>query len=120
MTPFQMPEVAVGDLVLWFDNPQSPIDPAMGWVVERPGRETISILVFSQTHGFVEKKSVRHKDDPFWRESEVAGNWMSWGCFDLHSSTALLKELRVLLTNAKMEAARRGPGRPKSKEEVAA
>jgi hypothetical protein len=80
----------------------------MGWVIERPGRESISILVFSQTAGFVEKKSVRHKDDPFWRESEMSGNWQHWGAWTYHSSTEMLKELRAMLTKAKIEAAKKG------------
>jgi hypothetical protein len=51
----------------------------------------------------------------------MAANWQRWGCFTEHPSTKLLKELKELLTRAKVEAARgavedgvrRGPGRPR-------
>jgi hypothetical protein len=72
----------------------------------------------------VEKKSVRHKDDPFWRESEMAGNWAKWGCFTLHPTTETLKEIKGLLTKLKLDAARsdepvrRGPGRPRKEDQV--
>jgi hypothetical protein len=113
MSDFSMPEVQVGDLVFWHDDHTGSGDPTMGWVIERPGRETISILVFTQSAGFVEKKSVRHRDDPFWRESEMASNWQRWGCFTEHPSTKLLKELKGLITKAKVEKARQ------SKEDAA-
>jgi hypothetical protein len=113
MANYAMPEVGIGDLVLWHDDPINPSTPAMGWVIEKPGRESVSILVFSQSAGFVEKKSVRHKDDPFWRESELSGKWQIWGCWDFHPSTAMLKELKSMMTKAKLEAA-------KTKKEVAA
>jgi len=119
-------ELSVGDLVLWHDDPLSSSNPpSLGWVIQR-GRETISILIFSENSGLVEKKSVRHKDDPFWRESEVAGNWAQWGCFTVHPTTEILKELKPFLTKLKMaeartqveEPVRRGPGRPRKEEEV--
>lgn len=121
MSSYQMPSVAIGDLVLWHHDPAGAEEGALGWVIEKPGRETLSILVFSQSAGFVEKKSVRHKDDPFWRESEMAANWQQWGCWTAHSATALMKELKPLLTKLKLDAAResvdepakRGPGRPR-------
>ncbi len=107
MANYTMPEVGIGDLVLWYDDPFNTSGPAvMGWVVEKPGRESISILAFSQTAGFVEKKSVRHKDDPFWKESEMAQNWQQWGSWDYHPSTAMLKELKSMMTKAKLEAAK--------------
>lgn len=128
MTTFQMPSVSVGDLVLWHSDPAGSEEGVLGWVVEKPGRESISILVFTQSGGFAERKSVRHKDDPFWRESEAAPNWMQWGAWREHETTALLKELKAHLTRMKVDAARavpasvdapvkRGPGRPR-KEEV--
>jgi hypothetical protein len=104
---YAMPEVTIGDLVLWHDNPSSPTDPVMGWVIERPGRDSVSILVFTQNAGFVEKKSVRHRDDPFWVESEMAQNWQRWGCWELHPTTSLLKELKGMVTKAKLEAAKK-------------
>jgi hypothetical protein len=113
-------DLNLADLVLWHDDPFSTASPpSVGWVLQK-GRETISILVFSENSGFVEKKSVRHRDDPFWRESELATNWTQWGCFSVHPTTELLRELKPFLTKMKVDAARtpveepvrRGPGRP--------
>jgi hypothetical protein len=119
-------DLSVGDLVLWHDDPLSSSNtPSLGWVIQK-GRETISILMFSENSGLVEKKSVRHRDDPFWRESEIAGNWIQWGCFTVHPTTEILKELKPFLTKLKMaeartpseEPVRRGPGRPRKEEAV--
>lgn len=107
MAGFQMPDLFVGDLVLWYSNPMSPQDPAMGWISSKPGTQTVKILVWAEDAGFVEKPSVRHKDDPFWKESETAQAWGQWGCFDLHPSTKSLKELQALLTKTKIEAAKK-------------
>ena len=90
----------------FYDNPFSPRDGIMGWVASKPGTQTIKILVWAENAGLVEKPSVRHKDDPFWRESETAQQWQRWGCFDLHPNTRALKELQVLLTRTKIEAAK--------------
>jgi hypothetical protein len=51
-------------MVLFYDNPQNPSDPCVGWVSRRPGVNTVYILTFSPDTGFVEKPSVRHADDP--------------------------------------------------------
>jgi hypothetical protein len=121
---YAMPNVELGDLIQWHDDPLNASPPNLGWVLQK-GRETISVLVFSENAGFVEKKSVRHKDDPFWRESEMAGNWMQWGCWTVHPTTELLKELKPFLTKLKLDAARsadepvrRGPGRPRKEDAV--
>jgi len=107
MPDFKLPDVSVGDLVLWYSNPFAPQDPAMGWVSSKPGTQTIKILVWAEEAGFVEKPSVRHKDDPFWKESDMAASWGKWGCFDLHESTRAIKELKAVLTKAKIDAAKK-------------
>ena len=106
---FSMPDLTVGDMVLWYSNPFAPQDPVMGWVARKPGTQTINILVWAEDAGFVEKPSVRHVADPFWRENDTAAGWGKWGAFDLHPSTASLKELRSLLTKAKIDAAKKKP-----------
>jgi hypothetical protein len=108
MADFKMPEVGIGDLVLFYDNPFAPDAHSMGWVSAKPGVQTIKVLIFAAEAGFVEKPSVRHADDPFWRESETAQAWGRWGCFKLHPSTIALKELQTLLTKAKIDAAKKG------------
>jgi hypothetical protein len=106
MSDFKMPEVGIGDLVLFYDNPFSPDSHAMGWVSSKPGTQTIKVLIYAEEAGFVEKPSVRHVNDPFWRESETAQAWGRWGCFSVHPNTQMLKELRELLTKAKLDKAR--------------
>jgi len=107
MSDFQPPDLMVGDMILYYSDPFNPADPLMGWVSRRPGRQAINILVWAEDAGFVEKPSVRHKDDPFWRESETAAQWAQWGCFELHPQTKALKEVSALLTKAKIEAAKK-------------
>jgi hypothetical protein len=106
---FEMPELMVGDMVLWYSNPFNPQDPVMGWVSRQPGSQTINILVWAEQAGFVEKPSVRHVEDTFWTESETAAAWGKWGGFALHPSTKALKELQGVLTRQKIEAAKKKP-----------
>lgn len=107
---WEMPEVSVGDRVLFYANPYDGSDsPSFGFVSSRPGKETIKILVFTENSGFVEKMSVRHKEDPFWQESETAQQWQVWGCWKLHPETAAIREIRELIAR-----------KPKSKESAAA
>jgi hypothetical protein len=108
MSDFKMPEVGIGDLVLFYDNPFSPDSHSMGWISTKPGVATVKVLVFAEEAGFVEKPSVRHKDDPFWKTSETAQAWGRWGCWDYHPSTRAMKELQALLTKSKIEAAKKG------------
>lgn len=105
---FQMPDLVVGDMVLFHNNPQNRDinQAAMGWVSQRPGVSTISVLIWAPNTGFVEKPSVRHADDPFWKESEMAASWAKWGCFELHPNTKALKELKAIITRQKVEAAK--------------
>ena len=113
MSEWKQPELRVGDQVYFYDNPTNPQNPVMGWVVEPPGTQTISVLVFSQSAGFVEKKSVRHKDDPFWRESEVAQQWQKWGAYELHPVTELLPMLSQMIADWKIAKAKRADVRSK-------
>jgi hypothetical protein len=107
MSEFQMPDLSVGDMVLYYSDPFNASDPLMGWVSRRPGKQAINILVWAEDAGFIEKPSVRHKDDPFWRENESASQWGQWGAFALHPQTKALKELTSLLTKTKIEAAKK-------------
>jgi hypothetical protein len=107
MPDFKAPDLSVGDMVLWYSNPFSPQDPSMGWVSRKPGSTTITILVYADEAGFVEKPSVRHIHDPFWKESESAAAWGKWGAYSAHPSTELLKELKTLVTKSKIESAKK-------------
>ena len=97
----------VGDRVLFYDNPQNPQKPSMGFMSRQAGVSTISILAFSGDMGFIEKPSVRHKDDPFWSQETDAVNWGKWGCFEQHPETKMLVEIKGLLTKAKVQSAKK-------------
>lgn len=73
------PEVRLGDMVYWYNDPMTLTEPALGWVCNRPGAVTVTLLVFAPGVGFVEKPSVRFKDDPGLLENP---SWRSWGCWD--------------------------------------
>lgn len=101
------PVTKVGTMVLWHCNPFHP-DPSqavMGWISQPPGHSTVNCLVWAPSTGFVEKASVRHKDDPFWKESETAAAWSKWGCYEVHPDSIALNELRGLITRMKVDAA---------------
>ena len=106
--PFKMPDVIPGDQILFHVNPadRNPLQAANGWVSQAPGSSTLTVLIWSPTFGFIEKTSVRHVDDPFWRESELAGNWMRWGAWELHPNQKALHDVRQLLTELKVRAAK--------------
>jgi hypothetical protein len=78
-----LPTARLGDTVYWYNDPMSPADPQLGWVCARPGAQTVTILVFAPGVGFVEKPSVRHKDDKGLLENPA---WRSWGCWDFSDS----------------------------------
>jgi hypothetical protein len=99
--------VSVGDLCLFYDNPRSPQNPALAFVSERPGANTLSLLVFSASLGWHDRKSVRHADDPFWRESEMAQNWQQWGCWRAHPITELMPVLSAMVSDWKIARAKR-------------
>lgn len=100
MSTFVQPSLIVGDRVLFYDKPQNPQKPCFGFVSRKPGVSTISILVYGGDVGFIEKPSVRHKDDPFWQTQE-SGNWGKWGCYEIHPESKLLAEIQQLLAKAK-------------------
>lgn len=73
------PAARLGDSVYWYHDPMTLQDPAIGWICNRPGALTVTLLVFAPGIGFVEKPSVRFKDDPGLLENAA---WRSWGCWD--------------------------------------
>lgn len=102
-------DLVIGDLVFWHDDPFADATaPSLGWVLAK-GRETITVLVFSENAGLIEKQSVRHKADEFWKDNEFVANWTRHGCFTVHPTTELLRELKSLLTKLKMDSARTVP-----------
>jgi hypothetical protein len=87
---FSPPALRIGDSVYWHHDPLNCNDPLLGWVIQRPGVNTVSILVFSPNTGFQEKPSVRHKDDPGLQEN---AEWRQWGCWEYAPQTAQLKKM---------------------------
>lgn len=92
---FTPPKVQIGDMVYWYADPLSPHHPAMGWVCVNPGTMTLSILVFTESSGFIEKPSVRHRDDPGLHENP---EWRQWGCWEYAPQTAQLKKLDGMMS----------------------
>jgi len=105
---FSLQDLVVGDMVLFYGDPHNKdvSQAAMGWISQRPGVSTANILVWAPTAGFVEKPSVRHVDDPFWKTSDTAPAWAKWGAFELHPNTKALKDIKALLTKQRIEAAK--------------
>lgn len=83
----------------------------MGWVCQRPGVNTVSVLIFSTASGFVEKPSVRHIDDPGLSENAA---WRQWGAWDFHPSTTTLKKIEGLLPQIVTMLARNRDGSKKA------
>lgn len=69
----------LGDQVYWFADTVTQTNPLVGWISRTPGEYTVNILVFAPDVGFMEKASVRHKDDPGLLENPA---WRTWGCWD--------------------------------------
>jgi hypothetical protein len=96
MPDFTPPSVKLGDSVYWYHDPLNTTDPVLGWICRRPGTNTVSVLVFAPEVGFVEKPSVRHKDDPGLRENST---WRQWGCWDFSGQTATIRRLETVATS---------------------
>jgi hypothetical protein len=92
---FSPPQVRVGDSVYWYHDPLNCNEPTLGWIVERPGVMTVSVLTFSPNTGFLERPSVRHKDDPGLQEN---ADWRQWGCWDFTPQSAQLRKLDGLMS----------------------
>jgi hypothetical protein len=90
---FSPPPVSIGDCVYWYHDPLTCAEPTLGWVVQRPGAHTVSILTFSPFSGFQEKPSVRHREDPGLQENS---EWRQWGCWEYTPQTTQLKKLDSL------------------------
>lgn len=92
---FSPPQVRIGDSVYWYHDPLTCAEPMLGWIVERPGVNTVSILAFNPNSGFIDRPSVRHRDDPGLQEH---AEWRQWGCWEYTPQTAQLKKLDGLMS----------------------
>ena len=84
------PKADLGDMVYWYVDATNTNQPQLGWINERPGQLTVSILVYAPTVGFVEKSSVRHKDDPSLLEN---ANWRANGAWAFAPQTERIKKI---------------------------
>lgn len=91
---FSPPAVRPGDCVYWYSDPLTCAEPQIGWVVDHPGVCTVNVLVFSPSSGFMDKPSVRHRDDPGLQEN---AQWRQWGCWEYSPQTAQLKKLDSMM-----------------------
>lgn len=87
------PEVRLGDTVYWYHDPLTRNDPQLGWVCARPGSLTVTLLVFAPGVGFIEKPSVRFKDDPGLVDNP---NWRGWGCWDFSDAHKEMERVKGL------------------------
>ena len=87
---FSPPESQLGDMVYWYVDVQEQGQPQLGWINERPGQLTVSILVYASTVGFVEKSGVRHADDPSLLENP---NWRANGAWKFAPQTTRIKKI---------------------------
>lgn len=97
-----------GTRVLFYDNPfatDGDAKPTFGFVAIPPGAQTATLLVWANESGWIEKHSVRMKDDPFWKQSEMAPSWGKWGCFEVHPEVVAVWELTADKTKTKSKAA---------------
>lgn len=92
---FSPPVPRIGDSVYWYHDPLNCHEPTLGWVVQRPGAFTVSILTFSPNTGFLEKPSVRHRDDPGLQENS---DWRQWGCWEFTPQSAQLRKMDGLVS----------------------
>lgn len=90
---FSPPPVRIGDSVYWYHDPLNCAEPTLGWIVQRPGVRTVCVLTFSPNFGFLEKPSVRHKDDPGLAEN---ADWRQWGCWDYTPQSMQLRKIDSL------------------------
>lgn len=90
---WEMPIPRAGDMVLFSPDPKNFDSATIGFCYKRPGGTTIDILVFTQS-GWVDRRSVHHKDDPGWVE---ANHWLDDGAWDLAPIT---KDIQKALASA--------------------
>jgi hypothetical protein len=98
------PAVRLGDQVYWYSDPVTLADPCLAWVCLKPGALTVTLLVFAPNVGFIEKPSVRFKDDPGLRENPA---WRQWGCWDFSPSSKELQRLQSVSANLAMNHERK-------------
>ena len=107
---FEMPKVELGEQVLFWEHYSKTEDPVNAWVAKRPGKNTVYLVIYSSSYGFVERPSVRHEDDPGLRERP---EWARHGCWATSPTIKALREVHELLPQLKALLAKPEPTRQK-------
>lgn len=73
---WKMPEVSLGDTVLYRPHEGAPAQMAF---VSKVGQDTLELWALAPGYGGVEKSSVHHKDDP---RLETSVEWKKFGIWE--------------------------------------
>lgn len=92
---FRPPVAALGDLVFWYNDALACSQPLMGFVADRPGANTLTVMTCSPTSGIQFHPSVRHRDDPGLREF---AEWRQWGAWEFAPITEKLRKVDSMMT----------------------
>ena len=76
MSDWKMPEVSLGDTVLFRAHEGAAAQMAF---VSKVGQDTLELWALSPGYGGVEKSSVHHKDDP---RLETSVEWKKFGTWE--------------------------------------
>ena len=92
---FRPPAATLGDLVYWYNDALARAQPLIGFVADRPGANTLTIMTCSPTSGIVFRPSVRHCDDPGLRDH---AEWRQWGAWEFAPITEKLRKMDSMMT----------------------
>jgi len=100
MQPFDMPEVQLGDWVLF--RPHDNADTEIG-LVSQVGQRAVVLWVVSPGYGGTERPSVHHKDDPGLHEYPEWKRYGTWEHKPADPKVAILSE-KVAMLEKKLAA----------------
>ena len=104
---YKMPRPQIGDMVYWHHDALSGSNPTLGWVVEDPGVNTITVMTVSSFAGLQFRPSVRHREDPGLQDN---AEWRQWGSWEFAPITKSLRKLDQVMPD--MIAFRERMGKP--------
>ena len=93
MTSYEMPEVKIGDMVLFYAHEGA--DPVMAFVTTAASR-TLTLWAVVPGYGGVEKASVHHKDDPGVQEFPAWKEYGFWGARPAGKEAILSEKVALL------------------------
>ena len=87
-----MPKPRIGDAVIFSKDYVNFTAPTVGWVMQKPGDTTISIVTFTTEGCAMVYHSCHHKDDPALKGDH---GWQDLGVWDFAESTSDLRKLNA-------------------------